>query len=81
MNTAQVWTVLGILAVSPVLTTTVIVLFIGANIDGALGKLDAKIDGLDAKFTQRFNAIDKRIDLLDHDVQAVIKRVFRDGDT
>jgi hypothetical protein len=77
ISNAQVWSVIGLLGATPVLTTTVLILFFNAKIDGVFGKLDTKIDGNAGKFTERFNAIDKRLDLLHRDVQAVVRRVCR----
>lgn len=62
MTTAQGWTLLSILAVFASLVVTLVL---------------AQIHSLRTYMDARFDAVDARLDHLDRDVQAVVKRVFR----
>ena len=62
MTTAQGWTLLSILAAFASLVVTLVL---------------AQIHSLRSYMDARFDAVDARLDHLDRDVQAVVKRVFR----
>ena len=66
MTEAQVWTVLAILAATPVLTTTLILTVIGTKFDGLDTKFSSLLGGLDARLTdlaQEVRAL--RVDVTD----------------
>lgn len=59
---------------------------VDTRIDALDAKVDARIDALDAKFDAKFDAVDARFDALttrldhlDRDVQALMRREFGDG--
>ncbi|MEV8173679.1 hypothetical protein [Microbacterium sp. NPDC079176] len=47
-----------------------------AQIGGLRGEMDAQIGGLRGEMNARFDALNTRIDGLDRDMQAVVKRSF-----
>lgn len=69
MTEPQVWTLIGVFAAAMFgLITIVSTLFVHV-VRAEIGRLDVKIDGLDAK-------IGARMDNLDRDVQALVKHTF-----
>ena len=47
-----------------------------SQVGGMRGELNAQIDGLRGEMNGRFDAVNTRIDALDRDVQALVKRTF-----
>jgi hypothetical protein len=91
MNDAQIWTMIGsFTALMFGMLTVVSTLFIrvvrteigglrtemNAQIGGLRGEMNAQIGGLRGEMNARFDAVNTRIDGLDRDMQAVIKRSF-----
>lgn len=90
MNDAQTWTVIGgflaILAAMAGLVLRIVTTEIrglrgevNGKIDGLRGEVNGKFDGLRGEINARFNAVDRRFDHLDRDVQALTRRVFGVG--
>ncbi|MEV7609977.1 hypothetical protein AB0N61_10880 [Microbacterium sp. NPDC089320] len=91
MNDAQIWTMIGcftalmfgMLTVVSTLFVRVVRAEIGglrgemrAEIGGLRGEMNAQIGGLRGEMNARFDAVSTRIDGLDRDMQAVVKRSF-----
>ncbi|MFS0852924.1 hypothetical protein [Microbacterium sp. 179-I 3D4 NHS] len=69
MNDAQIWTMIGAFtALMFGMLTVVSTLFIRV--------VRAEIGGLRSEMNARFDAVTSRIDGLDRDVQAIVKRTF-----
>lgn len=49
---------------------------VNGQIDGFRGEVNAQIDGLRGEMNARFDTMSTRIDGLDRDVQAIVKRTF-----
>ncbi|CAN7223651.1 MULTISPECIES: hypothetical protein [Microbacterium] len=97
MNDAQIWTMIGSFTVLMFSTLTVVsTLFVriirseigglrtemNAQIGGLRTEMNGQIGGLRTEMNARFDAVNNRIDGLDRDVQAIVKRTFgldRDG--
>ena len=80
MNDAQIWTMIGCFtALMFGMLTVVSTLFIRVvrtEIGGLRGEMNAQIAGLRGEMNARFDAVNTRIDGLDRDMQAVVKRSF-----
>ena len=87
MNDAQIWTMIGcftalmfgMLTVVSTLFIRVVRTEIGGlrgEIGGLRGEMNAQIGGLRGEMNARFDAVNTRIDGLDRDMQAVVKRSF-----
>ncbi|WP_394195263.1 hypothetical protein [Microbacterium foliorum] len=87
MNDAQIWTMIGcftalmfgMLTVVSTLFIRVVRTEIGGlrgEIGGLRGEMNAQIAGLRGEMNARFDAVNTRIDGLDRDMQAVVKRSF-----
>ena len=69
MNDAQIWTMIGaFIALMFGMITVVSTLFVRV--------LRTEIGGLRAEMNARFDAVNTRMDGLDRDVQALVKRTF-----
>ncbi|EQM86770.1 hypothetical protein L687_09400 [Microbacterium maritypicum MF109] len=86
MNDAQIWTMIGSFTVLMFSTLTVVstlfVRIIRSEIGGLRTEMNGQIGGLRTEMNARFDAVNNRIDGLDRDVQAIVKRTFgldRDG--
>ncbi|MEA1264679.1 hypothetical protein MicroSTF_16675 [Microbacterium sp. STF-2] len=86
MNDAQIWTMIGSFTVLMFSTLTVVstlfVRIIRSEIGGLRTEMNGQIGGLRTEMNARFDAVNTRIDGLDRDVQAIVKRTFgldRDG--
>ncbi|MDY0985281.1 hypothetical protein SOM10_15385 [Microbacterium sp. CFBP9023] len=80
MNDAQIWTMIGCFtALMFGMLTVVSTLFIRVvrtEIGALRGEMNAQIGGLRGEMNARFDAVNTRIDGLDRDMQAVVKRSF-----
>ncbi|MFK3676623.1 hypothetical protein ACI2IP_02765 [Microbacterium sp. NPDC090218] len=80
MNDAQIWTMIGSFTVLMFSTLTVVsTLFIRvvrSEIGGLRNEMNGQIGGLRNEMNARFDAVNTRIDGLDRDVQAIVKRTF-----
>lgn len=91
MNDAQIWTMIGSFTVLMFSTLTVVstlfVRIVRSEIGGLRTELNGQIGGLRTEMTgqigglrtemnARFDAVNTRIDGLDRDVQAIVKRTF-----
>lgn len=80
MKDAQIWTMIGCFtALMFGMLTVVSTLFIRVvrtEIGGLRGEMNAQIGGLRGEMNARFDAVNTRIDGLDRDMQAVVKRSF-----
>ncbi|MEV7798915.1 hypothetical protein AB0O14_07480 [Microbacterium foliorum] len=80
MNDAQIWTMIGCFtALMFGMLTVVSTLFIRVvrtEIGGLRGEMNAQIGGLRHEMNARFDTVNSRIDGLDRDMQAVVKRTF-----
>lgn len=80
MNDAQIWTMIGCFtALMLGMLTVVSTLFIRVvrtEISGLRGEMNAQIGGLRHEMNARFDTVNTRIDGLDRDMQAVVKRSF-----
>ncbi|HEY5224755.1 MAG TPA: hypothetical protein VIJ18_17120 [Microbacteriaceae bacterium] len=73
MTEPQVWTLIGVFATAVFgMITVVSTLFVRI--------IRSEIGGLRGEMAARFEAVDKRFDYLDRDVQALTKRVFGNQD-
>lgn len=86
MNDAQIWTMIGsFTALMFGMLTVVATLFVRivrSEISGLRNEMNGQIGGLRNEMNARFDAMGTRIDGLDRDVQALVKRTFgldRDG--
>ncbi|WP_226531884.1 hypothetical protein [Microbacterium paraoxydans] len=69
MNDAQIWTMIGAFTVLMSSTLTVVsTLFVRI--------VRSEIGGLRTEMNARFDTVNTRIDALDRDVQAIVKRTF-----
>ncbi|KAB1889621.1 hypothetical protein F6W69_16380 [Microbacterium oxydans] len=91
MNDAQIWTMIGSFTVLMFSTLTVVsTLFVrilrseigglrtemNGQIGGLRTEMNGQIDGLRTEMNTRFDSVNTRIDGLDRDVQALVKRTF-----
>ena len=87
MNTAQVWTVVAIMAAGLATMITLVFRYMNARFDTLSAETNARFDTLTAETSGRFDsliarmdgrfaALEARFDHLDRDVQRVIERVF-----
>lgn len=80
MNDAQIWAMIGAFtALMFGMLTVVSTLFIRvvrAEIGGLRSEMNGQIGGLRSEMNARFDAVNTRIDALDRDVQAIVKRTF-----
>ncbi len=91
MNDAQIWTMIGSFTVLMFSTLTVVsTLFVrivrseigglrtemNGQIGGLRTEMNGQIGGLRTEMNARFDAVNTRIDGLDRDVQAIVKRTF-----
>ncbi len=91
MNDAQIWTMIGSFTVLMFSTLTVVsTLFVRivrseigglrTEMNGQLGglrtEMNGQLGGLRAEMNARFDTVNTRIDALDRDVQAIVKRTF-----
>ncbi|KQR49796.1 hypothetical protein [Microbacterium sp. Leaf161] len=80
MTDAQIWTMIGCFtALMFGMLTVVSTLFIRVvrtEIGGLRNEMNAQIGGLRGEMNARFDTVNTRIDGLDRDMQAVVKRSF-----
>ncbi len=80
MNDAQIWTMIGCFTALMfgmlTVVSTLFVRVVRAEIGGLRGEMNAQIGGLRGEMNARFDAVNTRIDGLDRDMQAVVKRSF-----
>jgi len=91
MNDAQIWTMIGsFTALMFGMLTVVTTLFIrilrseigglrsemNGQIGGLRNEMNGQLSGLRNEMNARFDAVNTRIDGLDRDVQAIVKRTF-----
>ncbi|WP_060927563.1 hypothetical protein [Microbacterium hydrocarbonoxydans] len=80
MNDAQIWTMIGAFtALMFGMLTVVSSLFVRVvrtEIGGLRSEMNAQIGGLRSEMNARFDTVNTRIDGLDRDMQAVVKRTF-----
>lgn len=91
MNDAQIWTMIGSFTALMFSTLTVVsTLFVRivrseiaglrTEMNGQLGglrtEMNGQIGGLRTEMNARFDTVNTRIDALDRDVQAIVKRTF-----
>lgn len=80
MNDAQIWTMIGAFtALMFGMLTVVSSLFVRvvrSEIGGLRSEMNAQIGGLRSEMNARFDTVNTRIDGLDRDMQAVVKRTF-----
>ncbi|MFJ2532846.1 hypothetical protein [Microbacterium maritypicum] len=80
MNDAQIWTMIGSFTVLMFSTLTVastlFVRILRSEIGGLRTEMNGQIDGLRIEMNARFDSVNTRIDGLDRDVQAIVKRTF-----
>jgi hypothetical protein len=80
MNDAQIWTMIGSFTVLMFSTLTVVstlfIRIVRSEIGGLRTEMNGQIGGLRTEMNARFDAVNTRIDGLDRDVQAIVKRTF-----
>ncbi|WP_227468247.1 hypothetical protein [Microbacterium sp. YJN-G] len=80
MNDAQIWTMIGAFcALMFGMLTVVSTLFVRvlrAEIGGLRTEMNGQIGGLRTEMNARFDAVNTRIEGIDRDVQALVKRTF-----
>jgi hypothetical protein len=80
MNDAQIWTMIGAFTALMfgmlTVVSTLFVRVVRTEIGGLRGEMNAQIGGLRSEMNARFDAVNTRIDGLDRDVQAIVKRTF-----
>jgi hypothetical protein len=74
MGNAQGWTLIGIVATFATLSMTMVVF----SFQSLRSEMTARFERLEGVFGARFDGVDRRLDGLDRDVQALSDRVFRD---
>ncbi|TSD53682.1 hypothetical protein [Aeromicrobium piscarium] len=76
MTDAQTWTlIVGVLTTFVAIIGLVSTVFIRV-IRAEIGGLRSEMGGLRSEMVVRFTAVNERLDYLDRDVQALMKRVF-----
>lgn len=80
MNDAQIWAMIGAFcALMFGMLTVVSTLFVRvlrAEIGGLRSEMNGQIGGLRTEMNARFDTVNTRMDGLDRDVQALVKRTF-----
>lgn len=80
MNDAQIWTMIGAFSALMLgmltVVSTLFVRVLRAEIGGLRNEMNGQIGGLRNEMTARFDAVNTRIDGLDRDAQAIVKRTF-----
>ncbi|MCK8467048.1 hypothetical protein M0722_07580 [Microbacterium sp. KSW4-16] len=80
MNDAQIWTMIGSFTVLMFSTLTVVstlfVRIVRSEIAGLRTEMNGQLGGLRTEMNARFDTVNTRIDALDRDVQAIVKRTF-----
>lgn len=80
MNDAQIWTMIGCFTALMLgmltVVSTLFILVVRTEISGLRGEMNAQIGGLRHEMNARFDTVNTRIDGLDRDMQAVVKRTF-----
>lgn len=86
MNDPQVWTLIGVFATTVLGGMSVMTILLTRSMNSAIGRVHARIDGLRGEMRAGFRAVDARfeamnvkIEHLDRDVQAIMRRQFGDG--
>ncbi|HRN28612.1 MAG TPA: hypothetical protein PK781_08765 [Terrimesophilobacter sp.] len=69
MTEPQVWVLIGVFAAAIFGMTGIVTTSFHRTLTASIEKLEAKIDALDAKFTAKF-------EMLDRDIQAISRHVF-----
>jgi hypothetical protein len=76
----QVWVLIGVFAAAMFGMIGIVTTSFNRTLTEAIGRLDAKIDGLRETMDARFEALDAKFtgkfEVLDRDVQALSRRVF-----
>ena len=80
MNDAQIWTMVGAFtALMFGMLTVVSPLFVRvvrSEIGGLRSEMNGQLGGLRSEMNARFDAVNVRMDGIDRDVQALVKRTF-----
>ena len=80
MNDAQIWTMIGTFTALMfgmlTVVSTLFVRVVRAEIGGLRNEMNGQIGGLRNEMNARFDAVNVRMDGLDRDVQALVKRTF-----
>ena len=80
MDDAQIWTMIGAFTALMfgmlTIVSTLFVRVVRAEIGGLRSEMNGQIGGLRSEMNARFDAVNVRMDGLDRDVQALVKRTF-----
>lgn len=80
MNDAQIWTMIGsfvaLMFGTLTLVSTLFIRVLRSEIGGLRTEMNGQITGLRNEMNARFDTVNTRIDGLDRDVQAIVKRTF-----
>ncbi|MCK8476469.1 hypothetical protein [Microbacterium aurugineum] len=80
MNDAQIWTMIGsftaLMFSTLTIVSTLFVRIVRSEIGGLRTEMNGQIGGLRTEMNARFDTVNTRIDALDRDVQAIVKRTF-----
>lgn len=76
MTEPQIWTMIGAFIATTIGMMTIVSTLFVRVLRAEIGGLRAEIGGLREEMRGRFEAVGVRIDGLDRDVQALVKRTF-----
>ena len=74
VNEPQVWAALGVLAAALASTITAFTTSLNRTMNARFDRVDTRIDALRDVVDTRFGSVERRLDGLDADVAALIKR-------
>ncbi len=76
MTEPQSWALIGLFTTIMLGGMSIMTILINRSIDGLRGEMTGRIDGLRGEMNGRFDAVNVRMDSLDKDVAALVKRVM-----
>ena len=80
MNDAQIWTMIGAFTALMfgmlTVVSTLFVRVVRSEIGGLRSEMNGQLGGLRSEMNARFDAVNVRMDGIDRDVQALVKRTF-----
>ncbi|WP_295010437.1 hypothetical protein [uncultured Microbacterium sp.] len=80
MNDAQIWTMVGAFTALMfgmlTVVSTLFVRVVRSEIGGLRSEMNGQLGGLRSEMNARFDAVNVRMDGIDRDVQALVKRTF-----
>ncbi len=77
MNDPQIWTLIAVFAAAMLGGFTLVITSLSRVIRAEVGGLRSEVRGDAAGLNARFDALERRIDHIDRDVQGIIDRMWR----